>query len=332
MRRLARYVVPVVVLGVAALAVAAADGQTSAKQNTQAKKAKITIGYMDEIEGVPFVQIVKNSVLAAAKKAGVKVAVCSPNGDAQAAVNCAAQFKAQGVKGILNFQANAAAAPRVCAAGPKVPVIAFDIHQKPCETIFYGANNSRAGKLSGVALGQFAKKKFNCKVDAFVSMEAPAVGIVTFQRANGMLNGYKSVCGTPPNIIHVDGKGSTDASIQPATDTLTRLTGKHKILVVSLNDDMAIGMVKAAQSSNRLGDIWIGAQGADPTSWPYICGKEAFKNWEADTAYFPELYGNRTVPLLLSLIAGKKEPKVVYTNHKVVTPANIKSIYPKACK
>jgi len=331
MRRHARYVVPLVVLVVAALAVAAAEGQTTAPKKVQATNAKVTIGYMDEIEGVPFVQIVKNSVLAAAKKAGVKVAVCSPNGDAQAAVNCAAQFKAQGVKGILNFQANAAAAPRVCAAGPKVPVIAFDIHQKPCETIFYGANNSLAGKLSGVALGKFAKAKFNCKVDAFVSMEAPAVGIVNFQRANGMLNGYKSVCGTPPNIIHVDGKGSTDASIQPATDTLTRLTGKHKILVVSLNDDMAIGMVKAAQSSNRLGDIWIGAQGADPTSWPYICGKEPFKNWEADTAYFPELYGSRTVPLLLSLIAGKKEPKVVYTHHKVVTPTNIKSIYPKAC-
>jgi ribose transport system substrate-binding protein len=333
MRRLARYVVPLVVLGVvAAVAVAAAAGQSRGPEKAQAPNAKVTIGYMDEIEGVPFVQIVKNSVLAAAKKAGVKVDVCSPNGDAQAAVNCAAQFKAQGVQGILNFQANAAAAPRVCAAGPKVPVIAFDIHQPPCQTVFYGANNSLAGKLSGVALGQFAKKKFNCKVDAFVSMEAPAVGIVNFQRANGMLSGYKSVCGTPPNIIHVDGKGSTDASIQPATDTLTRLTGKHKILVVSLNDDMGIGMVKAAQSANRLGDIWVGAQGADPTSWPYLCGKEAFKNWEADTAYFPELYGNRTVPLLLSLIAGKKEPKVVYTNHKVVTPANIKSIYPKACK
>lgn len=331
MRRLARYVVPLAVLGVATFAVATASGQTSGASKAQAPKAKITIGYMDEIEGVPFVQIVKNSVLAAAKKAGVKVDVCSPNGDAQAAVNCAAQFKAQGVKGILNFQANAAAAPRVCAAGPKVPVIAFDIHQPPCQTVFYGANNAYAGKLSGVALGHFAKKKFNCKVDAFVSMEAPAVGVVNFQRANGMLNGYKSVCGTPPNIIHVDGKGSTDASIQPATDTLTRLTGKHKILVVSLNDDMAIGMVKAAQSSNRLGDIWIGAQGADPTSWPYICGKQAFKNWEADTAYFPELYGARTVPLLLALIAGKKEPKVVYTKHKVVTPSNIKTIYPKAC-
>jgi ribose transport system substrate-binding protein len=187
--------------------------------------------------------------------------------------------------------------------------------------------------LAGKALGVFSKAKFNCKIDAFVSMEAPAVGIVNTQRALGMLHGYQTVCpGTPPNYLRVDGKGTTDTSIQPATDTLTRLTGKHKILVVSLNDDMAIGMVKAAQSSSRLGDIWVAAQGADPTSWPYICGKQPFKQWEADAAYFPELYGSHVVPTLISLIEGQPEPKVIYTDHRVVTPANIKTIYPSACK
>jgi ribose transport system substrate-binding protein len=330
MKQLLKFVVPLMLVASAAFAtVPAAAG---AHTRGQAASKKITIGYMNEIDGVPFVQIVKNGVIAAAKKAGVKLEVCNPNGDAQAAVNCAAQFKTEGVQGILNFQSNAAAASRVCSAGPKVPVIAFDIVQKPCQSIFYGANNSLAGKLSGQALGKFSKKKFNCKIDAFVAMDDPAVGVVNNERMNGMLSGYKSVCGTPPNISYVNGGGATDPSIQPATDTLTRLSGKHRILVVSLNDDMAIGMVKAAQSSNRLGDIYVGAQGADPTSWPYLCRKESFKNWEADTAYFPELYGERTVPLLVDLIKGKKEPKTVYTNHKVVTPANIKSVYPKACK
>lgn len=297
-----------------------------------APQKKIVIGYIDHIASIPFVQLVKKSVVAASKKAGVKVYTCESNGDAQAAVNCAAQFKTQGVQGILNFQPVQAAGPRVCAAGPKVPVIAFDIVQKPCQTVFYGANNSKAGFLAGKALGQFAKKQFNCKIDAMVSMEAPAVGIVNNERVNGMISGYSSLCGKPSNWIRVDGKGTTDTAIQPATDTLTRLSGDHTIMVVSLNDDMAIGMIKAAQSSNRLGDIYVAGQGADPTSWPYLCGKQAFKNWEADTAYFPELYGFRTVPILVNLIKGRKEPKTVYTNHKVVTPSNISSIYPKACK
>jgi ribose transport system substrate-binding protein len=317
----------------AAVAVLAVAASVFAVSASGTQKKQIVIGYIDHIDAIPFVRLVRQSIQTVGTKEGAKVLVCYPNGDAQKAVNCASQFKAQHVDGIINFQPVEAAGPRVCAAGPKVPVIAIDIHQRPCETVFFGANNTAAGMLAGKALGVFSKAKFNCKIDAFVSMEAPAVGIVNTQRALGMLHGYQTVCpGTPPNYLRVDGKGTTDTSIQPATDTLTRLTGKHKILVVSLNDDMAIGMVKAAQSSSRLGDIWVAAQGADPTSWPYICGKQPFKQWEADTAYFPELYGSHVVPALISLIEGQPEPKVIYTDHRVVTPANIKTIYPSACK
>jgi ribose transport system substrate-binding protein len=313
-----------VAVGVSALGAASSTG---------AAKKQIVIGYIDHIDSIPFIRLVRNSIQTEGAKEGAKILVCYPNGDAQKAVNCAAQFKSQKVDGIINFQPVEAAGPRVCAAGPKVPVVAIDIHQRPCETVFFGANNTAAGMLAGRALGQYSKATFNCKIDAFVSMEAPAVGIVNTQRALGMLHGYQTVCpGNPPNYTRVDGKGTTDTSIQPATDTLTRLTGKHKILVVSLNDDMAIGAIKAAQSSGRLGDIYVAAQGADPTSWPYMCGKQPFKHWVADTAYFPELYGSHVVPIIISLIEGQPEPKIVYTNHRVVTPDNIKTIYPSACK
>jgi ribose transport system substrate-binding protein len=328
--RLVKPLIPVAVVGVIAVGATGAGAAPNAK--TDHAQARLKIGYINHIDAIPFVQLVRKGIQAQGKKAGAQVLVCNPNGDAQKAVNCAAQLKAQKVNGIINFQPVEAAGPRVCAAGPKVPVIAIDIHQRPCEKIFYGADNPGAGRLAGRALGQFAKTKFGCKVDAWVSMEAPAVGVVNRLRMNGLLAGYKQVCSNPPNITRVDGKGATDPAIQPARDTLTRLTGKKKILVVSLNDDMAIGMIKAAESANRLGDIYVAAQGADPTSWRYICGKERFKNWVADTAYFPELYGSRVVPMLISLIDGQKQPKIVHTNHRVVTPKSIKVIYPRACR
>ena len=329
MRAVRKTMFAAVVLSTAMLAV---SGNAIGARAATPPTGKIVIGFIDHIDAIPFVQLVRKSIQAEGAKDGVKVLVCYPNGDAQKAVDCAAQFKAQKVNGIISFNPVQAAAPRICAAGPKVPVVAIDIVQKPCQTVFFGANNTAAGLLSGTALGTYVKAKFNCKVDAFVSMEAPAVGIVNTERAQGMLHGYEKICGTPPNIIHVDGKGTTDTSIQPATDTLTRLTGDHKILVVSLNDDMGTGMVKAAQASGRLGDIYVAAQGADPTSWAYLCGKTPFKNWVADTAYFPELYGSHVVPTIISLIEGQTEPKTIYTDHRVVTPANVKSVYPSACK
>jgi len=291
----------------------------------------IKIGYINLSNQLPFVVLVRKSIERAAAKNGAKLVECDSNLDAQKAINCAAQLKTQGVKGILNFQLDATAAPRVCAAGPKVPVVAIDIHQQPCETVFYGANNFQAGRLAGAALGAFAKSKWGCKADGMLSINAPTAGKVVIDRENGWIAGVRSAC-PGLKLIKVATKATTDSTIQPFTDVLTRLPGKHRLLVGATNDDQSIGAIKAAQASGRLGDIYIGGQGADPTSWPYLCGKTPFKNWEADTAYFPERYGDTLVPLLLSLIDGQKEPKFVYINHRVVTPGNIKTIYPSACK
>ena len=318
-------------LGALVLALAATGAASAASGKTGRSTAQIKIGYINLSDQLPFVVLVRKSIERAAKANGVKLVECDSNLDAQKAINCAAQLKTQGVQGIANFQLDATAAPRVCAAGPKVPVVAIDIHQRPCESVFYGANNFQAGKLSGAALGAYAKAKWGCKADALLSVNVPTAGQVVVDRENGWIAGVKSFCPSI-KVVKVTTKGTTDSTIQPFTDALTRVPGAHRLLVGSTNDDQSIGAIKAAQSANRLGDIYVGGQGADPTSWPYLCGKTPFKNWVADTAYFPERYGDTVVPLLLSLIDGQKKPKMVFVNHRVVTPANIKTIYPSACK
>ncbi|MBV8080694.1 MAG: sugar ABC transporter substrate-binding protein [Actinobacteria bacterium] len=315
-----------VVLALAATAVMAGSGAAKSTAG-----GKIKIGYINLSDQLPFVVIVRHSIEAAAKAAGVQLVECDSNLDAQKAINCAAQFKTEGVQGIANFQLDATAAPRVCAAGPNVPTVAIDIHQPPCEKVFFGANNKLAGQIDGQAVGQFAKSKWNCKADALLSLNAPTAGQVVVDRENGEISGFKQSCPSV-KVIKVTTNATTDGSIQPFTDTLSRLPGAHHILVVATNDDQAIGAVKAAQSANRLGDIYVGAQGGDPTSWPYICGKTTFKNWIGDTAYFPQRYGQNIVPALVALVQGKKEPRYIYTKHQLLTPQNITSIYPTACK
>ncbi len=327
--RPAAVAVAAALLALAALSTASAKPVAASK--AAAPSAKIKIGYINLSDQLPFVVIVRKSIEAAAKKYGVQLVECDSNLDAQKAINCAAQFKTQGVQGIANFQLDATAAPRVCAAGPNVPTVAIDIHQPPCEKVFFGANNFRAGFLDGQALGAYAKAKWGCQVDGLLSLNAPTAGKVVIDRENGELAGVKSACPSV-TVTKVTTNATTDGTIQPFTDTLSRLPSAHKLLVVATNDDQAIGAIKAAQSANRLGDIYVGAQGGDPTSWPYICGKNPFKNWVDDTAYFPQLYGFRIVPVLIGLIKHHKEPRYVYTNHKVITPANITQIYPQACK
>src|SRR3954470_7630811 len=165
---------------VLALAVSVTLAGGGAAKSTAAGKVKI--GYINLSDQLPFVVLVRKSIERAAAKNGAKLVECDSNLDAQKAINCAAQLKTQGVKGILNFQLDATAAPRVCAAGPKVPVVSIDIHQQPCETVFYGADNFNAGKLADSALGGFAKSKWGCKIDGLLSVNAPTAGKVVVLR------------------------------------------------------------------------------------------------------------------------------------------------------
>lgn len=318
-------------LALAAMASSMLVSGAGATPKATASSGKIKIGYINLSNALPFVVLVRKSIEAAAKANGVTLVECDSNENAQQAINCAAQLKSEHVQGIANFQLDATAAPRVCAAGPKVPVVAIDIPQPPCQTMFFGANNFYAGKLAGVALGKFAKKAWGCKADAVLSLNDLAAGSVVVQRENGSLAGVASIC-PGLKVVHVATDATNSGSIAPFTNTLSTLPGAHHLLVVATNDDQANGAIKAAQSAGRLGDIYIGAQGGDPTSWPSLCGKTPFKNWEADTAYFPERYGATIVPALISLIEGQKEPKVINTNHQVLTPANIRNVYPNACK
>jgi ribose transport system substrate-binding protein len=310
---------------------AAASGTASGSASSAASGgSSIKIGFINLANSVPFALDVEKGVEAVAKQDHVQVVTCDSNLSAQTAINCAAEFKSEGVQGIADFQQDQTASPRVCAAGPQVPVVAVDIPQKPCQRVFFGANNYKAGYVDGLALGQFAKQKWSCKIDAVISINTP-VNALLVVRENGELAGVRSQC-PAFKVVHVTPTATTtDATIAPFTNTLTRLPGMHHLLVLGDNDDTAIGAIKAAQSAGRLGDIYVGGEGADPTAWPYICGTTPFKNWVADSGYFPERYGKYIVPLLVGLIQGKNEPANVYMDHLPVNRQNIKTFYPNAC-
>src|SRR5438309_1434434 len=80
-----------------------------------------------------------------------------------------------------------------------------------------------------------------------ISVNAPTAGKVVVLREAGAIAGVKAAC---PNVqvIKVVTKATTDSTIQPFTDTLSRLPGKKHLLVTATNDDQTIGAIKAAQA------------------------------------------------------------------------------------
>ncbi len=284
----------------------------------------LKLGYISLGESVPFVRLVSNGIKAQAKRAGAKLVFCDSAIDPAKALDCAKTFKTQGVQGYLNFQVTQNASASICKAGPQVPVIAIDIHQKPCEVAFMGANNQYAGYIAGKAVGQYFKSHFQCKYDTFVSLESSAAGVVNDQRMGGYRQGFTSVCGKIHNLKKIDGADRIDPARTKFADALTSLPGQHRIIVVSINDDGIEGALSAAKTSGRVNDLYVSGQGADPSAW---CMIKSNKHWIADAAYFPEKYGQIGIPYLIKLVKGQKVPKELLVPHVVITGKNIAKYY-----
>jgi ribose transport system substrate-binding protein len=291
--------------------------------------AGMKLGYISLSEAVPFIKLVSDSIKKQAEAAGAQLVFCDSQADAAKALDCAKNFKTQGVQGYLNFQQDAKAAAAICQAGPQVPVIAIDIRQDPCQKAFMGANNERAGFIAGQAVGTFAKSTWNCAYDGFVSLEQPEAGAVNQARMGGYRKGFESVCGagSVKNLKTVNAF-RVDMARTAMADVLTSLPGAKKIIVVGINDDSILGALAAARTVGRQSDIYVAAQGADPSSW---CEIKKNPNWIADTAYFPERYGEIGIPYLIDLLKGKPVPSNLLVNHQAVNRSNIDQLYHPSC-
>lgn len=305
-------------------------GVTKFEQATPGSGKGLKIGFIQLSLSVGFPQAVQKSVQEQVDKAGATLVTCDSQADAAKAVDCAKQFKVQGVNGLITFQPDTNAAPRVCAAGPQVPVIAVDIVQKPCQTAFMGAANSYAGELVGYNVGKYFYDKFKCHYDAFISLESYAVGAVNDLRMGGIRKGFESVCGKIHDLRKIDtGPGGLeDPARTKMTDTLTALPGAKKIITVGINEDVILGALAAARTQNREGDLYLGVQNLNPKN----CTIYNAPHWLGSVAYYPEHYGELLVPYLIKAMKGEKIPSELLVPHKWLTKSDVKQAYPSyAC-
>jgi ribose transport system substrate-binding protein len=283
----------------------------------------LKIGFISLGEQVPFGHLVTTGMRQQVERAGGTFVFCDSKGDGATALDCAKTLRTQGVDGYLNFQSDSRSAPAICAAGPQVPVIAVDIQQPPCQKAFMGANNEYAGELAGQAVATYFKQRFDCKYDAYVSLNGFESGEVNTQRMGGYDRGFASVCGKIQNERRVQAD-RIDQAQSTFTDVLTSLPGKHHIIVVGLNDDGIEGALAAAKTQGRQGDLYVSGQGADPSSW---CQIKSNPQWIGDTAYFPERYAQIGVPYLIKLIRGQTVPKLLLVPHAIINGQNIDRYY-----
>ena len=190
-----------------------------------------------------------------------------------------------------------------------------------------GADNTVAGEMAGKYVGDMLKAENDCDYEAVVTLDTKGAGATTEARVNGMIAGFEEACGKIPadKFKSLDVGGTTDLAVTKFGDQLSAIKPGGKIVVLSLNDDMSLGAFAAARTAGREAELRLAGQGADPTSWKDIaCNPQ----WLADTAYFPERYGEILIPAVVKLLNGETVEKNLFTKHEVVTKDNVRTLYP----
>ncbi len=309
----------------ATAAPATAAPATEAPADTPAPEV-FKIGYISLGDNVPFVKLVSDGIKKAAADAGQDLAFCDSQVDAAKALECAQNFKVQGVQGVLNFQVFQDSSPEICAAYGDVPTIAIDIIQPPCEIAFMGANNREAGRMAGAAIGKYAKDTWDCDFTAYVSLELTAAGAANTDRMGGYRDGFQEFCEIPADKERVlDGADRTDPALEQMTNLLGALPG-DRIVVVAINEDGILGAIGAANTLGRQTDLYYSGQGTDPSIWKEVACNP---NYIASTAYFPERYGTLLIPNMIKALQGETIPTEIFTEHEIINKDNIRTIYPE---
>jgi ABC-type sugar transport system substrate-binding protein len=312
---------------------APAPKETGAAKAINAKPGSgkgLTLGFVNLDASNPFWADAGQGIRQQIKRSGAKLVSCDSKRSVKGALNCVKQLKSKKVDGYLISQQEKSAGPRICAAGPKnVPVVSFDVRQKPCSHILAGADNIYAGYISGKGLGKYYKQHFNCKYDKFIEFQLSDAGKLNTERIKGFRQGFSSQCGKIHNT-QTEESADPDSGRTKMTNILTSLPSSHHIPVVAIDDSSLIGAFAAAKQQNRAGDIYTAGTGMQKEARCVMI--KHTKNWVGSAGFFAEDWGKISVPYLIKAIKGKHVPSELKIRHEFITPTNVKKYYPKVHK
>lgn len=228
---------------------------------------------------------------------------------------------------VLEFQVYEQVAPVISSKflEADIPVIAIDIPH-PGAT-YFGANNYQAGLIGGRALGRWAKENWGGQVDEVLQIELPLAGALPQLRITGMMAGLSEVLPGIGSAVmtRIDGKGTFEKSLSLVRRHLHRVRPR-RTLIVAVNDHSALGALRAFEESGRKDLCGVMGQNAIREAREEL--RRPGTRLIGSVAYFPERYGDKLIPLALSILRKQPAPPSVFIDHRLITPRNVNLLYP----
>jgi len=191
---------------------------------------------------------------------------------------------------------------------------------------FIDVDNGAAGAKAGRALGEAMQGQYPDEVPYLIIGQFEEGGPLSVERMEGYEVGMREVFPDIPDdhIIYVPTVADPPTANTNTANILVSIPDGAKIAVGGINDETTLGMVEALRTAGRIDDTIAIGQGASVLD--AICDGTML----GSIGYFPENYGNYTVPALVAMAQGITLPDFIELPTELITSANLGEFYPES--
>lgn len=225
-----------------------------------------------------------------------------------------------------------------------IPCIAMSVRIPSCSLI--NQDNAKLGADLGAYAASVAKRRgWTAEDTTLIVVNAPFIGPELNKLPTNFYSSYAKAFPdmqqmapediTPTttrigdlNAVLVDGRGELQTTNKVVRDALTTIPeGRHLMVGAVINDDSALGALRALEQTGRIDDALIVAAGADRNGLRQL---RTNPRWIADGSVFFELWPKYVLPMVKAKAAGAELPEVTPAPQAVLTHENVDDYYDAA--
>lgn len=278
-------------------------------------RRRLKFGFANLSTQISLAVEIQSSLEKAAASAGVDLVVWDNDRNADKAIHNAEEMAESRVDIVIEFQLFEQVAPVIADIFTRARIPVISLVNPHHGSLYLGVDNYRAGFSAGLALADFAAKRWRGQVDALLLLESPPAGRTVQSRLIGVWRGIESKLGSLPAkaVQHLD-SGGDKATSRAAVQTFLRKRSAKRILVAGINDESAIGAAQAAEQANGNNEIAIVGHGGSPEMVEMVA--DPGSPCIGTVSFHPELYGPELVSFALSTLRGKSTSPTHYIEHE----------------
>jgi ribose transport system substrate-binding protein len=290
------------------------------------RERTVRIGYASMTANSLFARDVTESIRVAAADTRTELIEVDNQLSPKAAIRNSERLVREHVDLAIEFQVCQDVAPLISSKFTDAGIPMIAVHTPHPGATFFGGNNYIAGRMGGRALGHWAVKAWNGKVDAVLLLAHSSAGPLTQSRLTGTIVGITDILPELDHsmVVQLDGKGGYVETMDVVLKHLARSKAR-RFLVGAINDAVALGALRAFTEAARKEDCVIVGQNGTLAARAEL--RQPHSRLIGSVAYFPEQYGERLLALANNILAHKSSPPAVFMKHTLITPQNVDDYY-----